>query len=441
MRQIYVRRCLAVLAVLAMLLTFVACGKPEPVASADKPTESTTVSASDAPASTTTADTTVTSETASTDGSSSSSTVTSQTETTTVKTDATSSSASSTTTSSTTKTTTTTKTMKETTGRSTSKSTTTTVKVTAKPITTTANPAAGKKVIVCWGDSITQGAWIEPGTGKKYPDQLQKMVGNEYMVWNAGYAGDTSYAVMARQGAATLKTGKAITFAAGETTVVIGHSKNGSGLLMDDGTEFKVMNISQTSWDTMLDFNPVYINGQRYVLGYKNKVDSTNYSITLTRETLDSLTIPAGSALRLSGSELAQTSYCNVYFAGANDSLNTRPSAEKDAAYIERIKKMVARGGERYLVVMPHWTAKYDAMFKEAFGDHAISFRELAIQKGLETEGLTPTNTDLSMMAEGKFPLSLRYNNSYSEIHLNEYGYHFFAKLVYDQGKLLGYWD
>lgn len=67
-----------------------------------------------------------------------------------------------------------------------------------------------KKVIVCWGDSLTAPHTKKNisgyfrrllGYGLSYPEYLQKMLGDGYEIINAGVGGESTLTIMARQGA------------------------------------------------------------------------------------------------------------------------------------------------------------------------------------------------------------------------------------------------
>lgn len=328
--------------------------------------------------------------------------------------------------------------------------TTTTTKPVTATTTTTVAPKE-EKTIICWGDSITQGAWMQKKDD--YPSQLQQMLGDDYKVWNAGYGGDSSWAIGARQGAYKLTTKNDITFKKGVSTVIIGHRQTGMGLMLDDGTELTKLNVntlnsSSSDWTVTLCANPVTIGGATYKLGLTYETETKpytdgKYSVTLVRsDTSKELTIPAGTAVKLANSDLAANDHCDIYLMGANDGLGNSPSTAQVAALVERYQKLVdSRENDRYLIIIPYWTKSYDAAFKKAFGRHAINLRELACENGLTVEKLTPTKTDEAMIEAGNLPASLRYNNEgTAQVHLNKYGYHFLATVVHEQGKTLGYW-
>ncbi len=300
-----------------------------------------------------------------------------------------------------------------------------------------------KKIITCWGDSITQGAWM--ALEDKYPTRLQALLGDGYEVLNGGYAGDSSYGIMARQGATGLKTKNAIIFAAGEKSVVIGHRVNGMGLLMDDGRELTKLNINQAQHDTptFINCRHITVDGAPYTLRPMNFTDVDGvYDIALEREeAAAALTIPVGAKVVMNGTDIAPQNYCNIYLMGANDGVvDQSPAADIDAL-IDRYKKLIAhQGSDRYLVIVPYWGKRFDAPFIEAFGERAIPYRVLAATAGIATLGVTPTEQDAAMMADGLVPASMRYNGIPGEVHMSADGYRFLAKTVYDAGKKNGYW-
>ncbi len=332
----------------------------------------------------------------------------------------------------------------DTTVTTTKQPTATTTTTTKAPITTTtAAPVPTERLVVtCWGDSITQGAWM--ALEDKYPTRLQALLGDGYEVLNGGYAGDSSYGIMARQGATGLKTKNAIIFAAGEKSVVIGHRVNGMGLLMDDGRELTKLNVSQalSSVYPFINCNPITVGGKQYTLGITNLSGTDgDYDITLNRtDASAALTIPAGTKAVMNGSDISANNYCDIYLMGVNDGVGAQASAQQISDLIARYKKLVANSGDNYLIIIPFWGKVFDDAFIKEFGDHAVPFRTYAAANGMELTGLTPTKLDSNMMKSEMVPASLRYDNNASQVHLNAHGYKVLAQAVYEQGKKLGYW-
>ncbi len=334
--------------------------------------------------------------------------------------------------------------------QSTPSSSTTRKKVTTKGVTTTVTTttAAEQKIILCWGDSLTEGMGMGIGDGTKYPDALQNLLGSGYKVWNSGYSGDTSLAIMTRQGAIKLTTKDAITFKAGEITLKLGLRKEGFGFLMDDGNELKRMNIqvgTQNKNPTILRLNPITIGDQRYSLGYtydgvKEVVDGAYY-VTLSRsEAAQALTIPAGTKVTLGNTDMSDKSYCEIILMGANDGLGS--SAEDVNLLISRYRKMIDHlHHDRYLAIVPYWNnGAFIEPFKKAFGNKAVVLTEEITAERMTAIGVTPTATDLAMLAKNEVPKSLRYKQNPGNVHLNEYGYKLIAQCLHERGQALGYW-
>jgi hypothetical protein len=72
------------------------------------------------------------------------------------------------------------------------------------------------------------------------------------------------------------------------------------------------------------------------------------------------------------------------------------------------------------------------------YGMHYINLREYMVNYGLDDAGLTPTEEDTEAIAKGEVPPSLLHTD---KIHGNEKFYEILANLVYEQGKILEYFD
>ncbi len=287
-------------------------------------------------------------------------------------------------------------------------------------------------VIACWGDSVTEGMGMS--AGNSYPAQLEKMLASRFQVKNSGDGGENTLTIMARQGALKLYTERDITFASGTTSVVIGDFGD-NGFVSATGEKIGLT----SALGRELPINDVTIGTENYTVGFKNNVfnwSPISYELTLTRKnTADTLTIPAGTPVVFNNSDIAANDYCEIYFMGANGGYDN--NVEK---LIEQYQALVDyHHNNRYLIIVPYWTSAYDNAFAEAFGDHAVNFRKLAISEGLSFEGLTATTADTNSMAGGSLPPSLCYQNKL-DVHLNANGYHYLAHVLFERGKLLGYW-
>ncbi len=288
--------------------------------------------------------------------------------------------------------------------------------------------------ITCWGDSLTEGMGMP--LGKSYPEQLGQMLGEGYRVFNGGDGGETSFAIAARQGGQALYAAKDIVFPCGVRSADIGTDGTGLDLATIDGEQRLVM-LGWLGHD--IDMTTVTADGKAYTLAFKNGSydwSHRNNAFILTRtDHIDTeVTIRKGTRVYLSGSE---DSDIQIYYAGANNKAPYNTSS----AIIADINAMIAHhGSDKYLVVMPHWTKAHDQAFAEAFGSRAVKIRAESIENGLAYEGLSATDDDVELMAQGLVPASLRHQNKKNEIHFNENGYHFLAHLVYERGHALKFW-
>ena len=93
--------------------------------------------------------------------------------------------------------------------------------------------------------------------------------------------------------------------------------------------------------------------------------------------------------------------------------------------------------GEDYdnaLAVLNEKRDSLDAALQQEFGDRYVNVRQYMIQNGLESEGLTATENDRALMAQGFVPESLRSDN----VHFNAYGYEALGRLIYQRMVDLG---
>ena len=280
--------------------------------------------------------------------------------------------------------------------------------------------------ILCWGDSITEGMAMRD---KSYPSRLQEMLRNEYTVLNGGDGGENTVTIVARQGALKLFTENDIVFEKGESEVVIGNQDN-NGFVSKTGDKLKLTALL----GNQLPVNDIEICGEKFTISLKDfSWSPITYTAVLKRNNSESfLKLPKNSQVTLNSTDLANKGGIDIYLIGANGGFDK--SSEK---LIEQFKLMIDyHGSDRYIIVAPFWTSDYDKALEEAFANHIVNYRENACKWGLEFEGLVPTEEDLERIELGRTPPSLCYKNK-PDVHLNEYGYHFLAHLIFEKGKEL----
>ena len=295
-----------------------------------------------------------------------------------------------------------------------------------------------RRVVLCWGDSITEGMAMPQG--KSYPACLQRLLGSGYTVLNSGDGGEDAVTICARQGALELRTSKEIRFGKGQDKVKIGDAAD-NGISTPDGRPLRLT----AALGRQVPVNDLTIAGRRYRLKLENfkwntATNPISYQAWLERvEGDEPLVLTSGTPVALASETASGTAACEIVLMGANGGWNNRVED-----LIELYRKMINRRGPdgAYLAIVPYWygfTPEQEKAFCRAFGSHAVLFREEAIRRGLAEEGLTPTDPDRSEMAAGRVPTSLLYQGKV-DVHMNEYGYDFLAKLVFEQGRKLGYW-
>lgn len=303
--------------------------------------------------------------------------------------------------------------------------------------------------IVCWGDSLTAGAG---GNGTTYPKVLEALIVEKitslydparnlesqykYLaksddfsisipVYNMGVGGETTNTILGRNGAVPFVLSSAVSIPSDETAVQIGLiSKNGSGVA------------PLIQGKAGMDY--VEISGVRGVISY----NKDNKSYYFTRETAgNAVSAPAGTEVITQGSQNYRD-LVTVIFMGTNDYNIT------SYQLIEKINAMLAHqtsNKNRFIIVGLHAIdyagadinsrLALEAGLKAAYGDKFINLREYMAESGMKDAELTPTETDLQMMAEGSTPKSLLSD----EVHFNATGYTLLGNLVYERMDELGY--
>ena len=284
--------------------------------------------------------------------------------------------------------------------------------------------------VACYGDSITQGMGYENSLEKTYPGRLNTMLGGGYTVVNCGDPGERSFTIMARQGALSLVTSKEITFPAGTAQVQIGNNSD-NGFITSKGDYIDLT----ARLGNERSINDVTINGNTYqvvMTDFTWSPRSCNVHLKRT-DTSSTLTIPAGTAVTFNS--YTRPNECDIYLCGANGVYTS--ANDLVAQYKAMIDK---HGSNNYLVIIPFWNTYCDTPFREAFGDHCVSFREVAISTGLAYEGITPTAKDEEYISNGEVPPSLLYYPNNPDVHLNAKGYDLLAHILYEQGGAIGIW-
>lgn len=269
--------------------------------------------------------------------------------------------------------------------------------------------------IVCWGDSLTYGTG---GEGVTYPSVLADETG--LTVYNYGVCGEKADQIAIRMGLYPM-TVSAFTIPAGKEAVAVS--------LLCQGTDPVMLRLGDAG------MNPCDIAGVRGELSFCEE-DGNYYFTRLTAG--DEVAVLDGTVVVMDAAGKTDPNDIVVLFAGSND----RPTREDAKILIETEKEMIGYlGSSKYIVVgltsqeMIPEVAAVNEELKAAFGDHFLDIRTYLLEHGLEDAGITPTDQDLSDIASGEIPSSLRVDI----VHGTPDFYRILGEQLYDKMKADGY--
>lgn len=311
-----------------------------------------------------------------------------------------------------------------------------------------------KKLIVCWGDSLTA-PHNENGMKQvvkniltpihdfdiSYPNQMANMLPNSFTIVNCGVGGENTLAIMGRQGAAPLLLAHDVTILK-ENPVVIGNRDIPAFVSSWDSTS-TVNILNQSYWTNGgSHVNPAYINDKAIELDsddsyfymhnghvfyeYTYRLKILNRHSKTTHDTLRTFSPIITQAMRD-----YRNAWCNVFFIGQNGGF-------RDAAELVRqIKAMINYSRcNNYIVISfhkpntviptPKRMSEMEDTLAHTFGKHFINLRRHMLQYGLAEAGMTATKEDRDSIAHGNVPPQLMVDGC----HFTKQGYKIIAKLV-----------
>ena len=301
--------------------------------------------------------------------------------------------------------------------------------------------------VVCWGDSLTKGDF---GDGVTYPDVLSSFLPEYVNVVNASTTagGENSITVVCRCGARNFVLDQDFAMPSpGEEAYISFCADTGqwvNPIRRHPDRQWRVA--IQDVWGTL-----------RIV-----QEDPPDLQYTFTPDAdqaFEAFTAEAGTPLYLEQYDeyVRYEDYYPIIYIGQNGGWDdTEDLISQQKAILERYgdgKHYLIVGfhyfipddrwmlenvyGEDYdnaLAVLNEKRDSLDAALQQEFGDRYVNVRQYMIQNGLESEGLTATENDLALMAQGFVPESLRSDN----VHFNAYGYEALGRLIYQRMVDLG---
>lgn len=267
--------------------------------------------------------------------------------------------------------------------------------------------------ITCWGDSMTAGAG---GGGTTYPGALQgllRAVGYAGTVTNRGVGGENTVTITARCG--------------GNPFIVL--PIGGVIPATTKAFEISLQAINGFVPKPLMQGTSSYTGRLGNVLGtFSRTVVDTAYTYFFTRavagaEVIANRPLP----LYLDIGDQARDGI-NIIWIGQNGPNDVR--AIQDAKAI--IQRMTALD-KRFLVISKPGGSSTsdvdDAMWFAEFGRRFIPIRQYMVKYGLADAGITPTAQDITDMANGTVPTSLRSDS----VHWLGVGYTILANIIFQR--------
>lgn len=280
--------------------------------------------------------------------------------------------------------------------------------------------------IVCWGDSMTAGAG---GNGRSYPlilGELLTAAGSTAKTFNAGVGGETSVTITARQGGNPFIVRITDKLIPATTTPVV--------ITLDQIGSETVRPLLQGNGAPGYGFTGTLAGVEGTIALVKpnggNTWDAANY-YTFTRKT-------AGNEVAVTRPETFYLDFANahlgdihVIWIGQNGPSTARAISDAKAI-IQRMEAL----NKRYIVISkPTSTGADDSVFFAEFGSRFLPIRKYMVEFGLEDAGITPTEQDLTDIANGTVPTSLRTD----AVHWTAQGYTILANQIFKKLKELGW--
>lgn len=276
-------------------------------------------------------------------------------------------------------------------------------------------------VILCFGDSITEG--MSMGKEYPYPTQLQRNLGEQIKVVNGGVSGETSATIMARANVIDVELKNDISFAAGQSEVEL----EARFFVAADGEEIR---LRYGKLGNELDASKVIIDGKTYTL----KGSGEDKYLVTRADAAAALTLKKGAKVKFDYSSIYDKVYCTIVLMGAND--NDLSVDELIARY-----KKIAAMSDKFIAIIPHYGTDYTKEFTEAFGNATVNLREYCKEDVWKDYSLEKDKKDEYYMQGGNLSPKFSLDGNKGDCHLSALGYKVLAKLIYDKGVELGYWN
>ena len=295
-----------------------------------------------------------------------------------------------------------------------------------------------ERVILCYGDSLTQGG--SETAGVSYPSVLQSRLGDRYKVYNKGVGGISSLAIMGVEGFAQMR--------------IVGNNVDGSVTIPSDGTPVDVAGVSiqrngteeyeMTLPNNIYMFtaiNNISLDGYEnygFALGWNSQTDKMTVRLTVGSPSGNITTSPRP---RFTIYDIRQPEFKNpeivILWMGTN---GVWTNAEELRSQHEKMVTLYKT--KNYFILGLTNTAiplstrvSIEKELEASFGCRFVNIREYLLNFGLRDADITPTAEDEAAIENGNIPPSLLVSDG---IHFNDAGYTVIAGCLYNRFRQFG---
>lgn len=271
-------------------------------------------------------------------------------------------------------------------------------------------------IIDCWGDSLMAGTG---GNGVTMPSELQKLLGEQYIVNNYGQGGEKAEEIAFRQGG--------LLAYAEPFTLKSDGSYTDIKVTSVDGLNFNNLNLQGTYFGN----DTVYIDGIRC---YFRKSENDGFHKVAIAQGITEDKVFNKKQLLIPESYHTLNEHIMIICIGQNGWISNNPSH-----LCGIIKNMIKKNNYNKYLVISRPTGDLESManeeveFATTFGNNYFNAREYLSKYGLLDNNLTPTQQDIEAMNNGAIPPQLLVDN----VHGNENFYKSYAIGVNEKLKLI----
>lgn len=272
--------------------------------------------------------------------------------------------------------------------------------------------------VVCWGDSLTEGA----NGATPYTTKLAELLGSNYTVINRGKGGDTAEGIACRQGGLPIYLQPcSLSNTAHEAVNVV--FKN----IIDESVK--------PMFDSAYNGQRANINGKSYYISLRGE---NRQPVLCAYTDGEGQTIDRPYYLHFGEYDTLKNKTM-VIWSGSNNA----PNEETVENVIQKIRAMIAyNGNNNYIVIgLTSLTAMPDVLkcnrkMALAFDIHFLDISNYLRNYALDDLGISETSQDVIDKNNGDIPSSLRTD----PVHLTSGANEVVANQIYKKGKELGYW-